>query len=103
MDSNRKFSDDEAFELVLAHWHRGVDLLVKEFADAGDVDKFIIALAQKAAESATRLEFASPQPFGSKSAAFPGRVPGRVGGRAWAARRSRPASLPPADSTATRL
>jgi hypothetical protein len=67
-------SDDEAFELLLGHWYRGINLLVKELEDAGDVDKFIIALARQAAETVTRFEFSPPQPLGSKTTPIPGRI-----------------------------
>jgi DNA sulfur modification protein DndE len=68
-------SDDEAFELLLAHWHRGIELLVSDLADAGDdIDKFILGLARKAAETATRVEFATPEPLGATQSAFTGRI-----------------------------
>jgi DNA sulfur modification protein DndE len=67
-------SDDEAFELLLAHWHRGIDLLQQELEDAGDVDKFIVAIARKAAETATRPESTLPLPGGKQGKTLSHRI-----------------------------
>ncbi len=45
-------TDDEAYEAIIAHWHRGLVLLVQEFDAAGGATEFIISLARKAAETA---------------------------------------------------
>jgi DNA sulfur modification protein DndE len=40
-------SDDEVYELIIAHWHRGVLLLLKELDRAASVDKFVAELARR--------------------------------------------------------
>jgi DNA sulfur modification protein DndE len=71
----RLSSEEEAFDLLLAHWHRGVDLLLKDLDAAGDVHKFIIGLARQAAETATRVDSAPAPPPGSQRVTYPGRIP----------------------------
>lgn len=46
--------DDEAFEMVVAHWHRGLNLLDAELDEAGgDFNTFLLGLARQAAELAS--------------------------------------------------
>lgn len=46
--------DDDALELVVAHWHRGLSLLEEDLNRAdGDFNAFLIGLARQAAELAT--------------------------------------------------
>ena len=53
--AKRHFSDDaDAFELVLAHWHRGLSMLEQDLEHAGgDFNAFLIGLARQAAELAS--------------------------------------------------
>ena len=45
--------DDEAFEAIVAHWHRGLELLEQDLiAVAGDFHAFLVGLARNAAELA---------------------------------------------------
>jgi hypothetical protein len=74
-------TDDEAYEAIIAHWHRGLGLLMQELDEAGGAAEFIISLARKAAETAAL------EPGGAGTAeVIPGRVPaltvtvGRVAG-----------------------
>lgn len=46
--------DDEAFEAVVAHWHRGIELLEQDLSSVGgDFHAFLMGLARSAAETAT--------------------------------------------------
>jgi DNA sulfur modification protein DndE len=45
-------SDDEAYDLILAHWHRGLDLLFNDLDESKSAAEFIVSLARKAAETA---------------------------------------------------
>jgi hypothetical protein len=40
-------SDDEVYEVIVAHWHRGVLLLLKDLERTGSVDKFVAELAHR--------------------------------------------------------
>jgi DNA sulfur modification protein DndE len=73
-------SEDEAFELIVAHWHRGMELLSKDFEDAERVDHFVLGLARKAAETATRVES--------------GPLPSTQGSRTLSTGRIRPLTVP---------
>jgi hypothetical protein len=67
-------SDDEAFDLVMAHWHRGVELLSRELDEANGIDKFVLDLARLAATtSASSSVTASDTQVAASD--FPGRIP----------------------------
>jgi hypothetical protein len=64
-------TDDEAYEAIIAHWHRGLDLLIQDLDASGGAAEFIISLARKAAETAAL------EPGGGAGTAevVPGHVP----------------------------
>lgn len=63
--------DDDAHELVAAHWHRGIAMLEADVNEAGgDFQKFLVTLARQAAE----LGNTSALGEGAKGAAWVGRI-----------------------------
>ncbi|MBI2808679.1 MAG: DndE family protein [Planctomycetes bacterium] len=68
-------SDEEAFDLILAHWHRGLDLLVTDLDEAKGVVEFIVSLARKAADTAVGATGQGTQPR-DVIPALAGHVPG---------------------------